>query len=193
MRHTFDLLATPSNMAGGGTAPPLKVGDVLLLIGVSMLIGTLIIQQWDIPTKVNAGEDPIECPENACLKGTSRTFSGDVLEISVVAENASEVDFEIYEDGEEVLDERLFSDSNTSADVSYESKGGKLTWKVKVLADGADAEIDVDLKRAYFLDFAPYLLGALLTAAGVAKKNAEYDEKKSDVLDAIIEDEDQSN
>ena len=57
----------------------------------------------------------------------------------------------------------------------------------------ADAEVDVDLKRAYFLDFAPYLLGALLTAAGVAKKNAEYDEKKSDVLDAIIEDEDRSN
>ena len=71
------------------------------------------------------------------------------------------------------LDERLFSDANTSADVSYESNGGKLTWKVKVLADGANAEIDVDLKRAYFLDFAPYLLGALLTAAGVAKKNAE--------------------
>lgn len=180
-------------MAGGGTAPPLKVGDVLLLIGVSMLIGTLIIQQWDIPTKVNAGEDPIECPENACLKGTSRTFSGDVLEISVFSENASEVVFEIYEDGEEVLDQGLFSDENTSAAVSYESKGGKLTWKVKVLTDGVDAEVDVDLKRAYFLDFVPYILGALLTAAGVAKKNAEFDENKSDILDAIIEDEDQSS
>lgn len=177
-------------MAGGGTAPPLKMGDVLLLIGVSMLIGTLIIQQWDIPTKVNSGEDPVECPDNACLKGTSRTFSGDVLEISVVAENESEVDFEIYEDGEEVLDQTLFSDANTPAAVSYESSGGKLTWKVKVIADGVDAEIDVDLKRAYFLDFVPYVLGALLTAAGVAKKNAEVDEKEGDVLDAIIEDED---
>ena len=146
MRHTFDLLATPANMAGGGTAPPLKVGDVLLLIGVSMLIGTLIIQQWDIPTKVNAGEDPIECPENACLKGTSRTFSGDVVEISVVAENASEVVFEILEDGEQVLDQSLFSDANTSASVSYESRGGKLTWKVKVLVPDVEAEIDVDLK-----------------------------------------------
>ena len=110
-----------------------------------------------------------------------------------MAENASEVVFEILEDGEEVLDQSLFSDANTSASVSYESKGGKLTWKVKVLVDGVDAEIDVDLKRAYFLDFAPYILGALLTAAGVAKKNADYDNKESDVLDAIIEDEDPSS
>ena len=58
---------------------------------------------------------------------------------------------------------------------------------------GVDAEIDVDLKRAHFLDFAPYILGALLTAAGVAKKNADYDNKESDVLDAIIEDEDPSS
>ena len=58
-------------MAGGGTAPPLKMGDVLLLVGVTLLIGTLFIQQWDQPVKVNSGDEPLE--------GTSRTFSGDVL------------------------------------------------------------------------------------------------------------------
>ena len=54
-------------MAGGGTAPPLKLGDVLLLIGITLLVGTLFIQEWDIPTKVDAGDDPFE--------GNSRTFS----------------------------------------------------------------------------------------------------------------------
>lgn len=44
-------------MAGGGTAPPLKLGDVLLLIGVSLLIGTLFIQEWDIPVKMNPEDE----------------------------------------------------------------------------------------------------------------------------------------
>ena len=66
------------SMAGGGTAPPLKLGDVLLLIGVSLVIGTLFIQEWDTPVKMNPEDEPLE--------GTSRTFSGDVLKISVVTE-----------------------------------------------------------------------------------------------------------
>ena len=168
-------------MAGGGTAPPLKLGDVLLLIGVSLLIGTLFIQEWDIPVKVNAGDAPLE--------GTSRTFSGDVLEISVKTENESNVRIEIFEDGDEVEDSNLFSESGTPATISYESNGGKLAWKI-TLEDDVNGEIDVDLQRAYFLNFLPYILGAVITTAGVFKKKSDQEEKEDVVLDAIIEDED---
>lgn len=168
-------------MAGGGTAPPLKLGDVLLLIGVSLLIGTLFIQEWDIPVKVNAGDAPLE--------GTSRTFSGDVLEISVETENESNVRIEIFEDGDEVEDSNLFSESGTPATISYESNGGKLAWKI-TLEDDVNGEIDVDLQRAYFLNFLPYILGAVITTAGVFKKKSDQEEKEDVVLDAIIEDED---
>ena len=64
-------------MAGGGTAPPLKLGDVLLLIGVSLLIGTLFIQEWDTPVKMNPEDEPLE---------GAREPSGDVLKISVITE-----------------------------------------------------------------------------------------------------------
>lgn len=168
-------------MAGGGTAPPLKLGDVLLLIGVSLLIGTLFIQEWDIPVKVNAGDAPLE--------GTSRTFSGDVLEISVETENESNVRIEIFEDGDEVEDSNLFSESGTPATISHESNGGKLAWKI-TLEDDVNGEIDVDLQRAYFLNFLPYILGAVITTAGVFKKKSDQEEKEDVVLDAIIEDED---
>ena len=168
-------------MAGGGTAPPLKLGDVLLLIGVSLLIGTLFIQEWDIPVKVNAGDAPLE--------GTSRTFSGDVLEISIETGNESNVRIEIFEDGDEVEDSNLFSESGTPATISYESNGGKLAWKI-TLEDDVNGEIDVDLQRAYFLNFLPYILGAVITTAGVFKKKSDQEEKEDVVLDAIIEDED---
>ena len=167
-------------MAGGGTAPPLKMSDVLLLIGVSLLIGTLFIQGWDIPTKVKAGDDPLE--------GNSRTFSGDVLEIEVQTENQSNVRIEVFEDGDEVSDVELFSDESNPASFSYESNGGQLTWKV-TLEDDVGGEIDVDLERAYFLNYVPYIIGALITTAGVLKKNADEDNKE-DPIDAIIEDED---
>ena len=172
-------------MAGGGTAPPMKMSDVLLLIGVSLLVGTLFIQEWDQTKVIKAGEDPLE--------GTSRTFSGDILEITVVTKNGTDVEFQIYEDGEEVTGFPVtkFSDSNNKAEVSYESEGGKLSWKVVVKSE-ADAEIDVDLRRAYFLNYLPYVLGALITAAGVAKKKTDLHNKDDTVLDAIIEGEDSS-
>ena len=165
-------------MAGGGTAPPLKLGDVLLLIGVSLLVGTLFIQEWDTAVKMNPEDEPLE--------GTSGTFSGDVLKISVVTEQESDVRIEIFEDGEEVEDATLFTDRDTPAEVSYESKGGELNWKVSLELD-ATGEVDVDLERVYFLNFLPYILGALITTAGVYKKKSDGDSKEDVVLDAIIE------
>ena len=172
-------------MAGGGSAPPMKMSDVLLLIGVSLLVGTLFIQEWDQTKVIKAGEDPLE--------GTSRTFSGDILEITVETKNGTDVEFQIYEDGEEVTGFPVtkFSDSNNKAKVSYESEGGKLSWKVVVKSE-VDAEVDVDLRRAYFLNYLPYVLGALITAAGVAKKKTDLHNEDDTVLDAIIEGEDSS-
>ena len=48
-------------------------------------------------------------PEDEPLEGTSRTFSGDVLKISVVTEEESNVRIEVFEDGEEVEDATLFA------------------------------------------------------------------------------------
>lgn len=172
-------------MAGGGTAPPLKVGDVLLLVGVSILIGTLFIQEWDQATKMNAGDEPLE--------GTSRTFSGDVLSITIQPENATTVSIEILEDGKNAEEYPVTNAAgpDNPLTVDYESNGGKVSWKVTFETE-VDAEIDVDLKRAYFLNYLPYIIGGIITTLGVLKKNVDASFKE-DVLDAIIEDEDSSN
>jgi len=172
-------------MAGGGTAPPLKVGDVLLLVGVSILIGTLFIQEWDQATKMNAGDEPLE--------GTSRTFSGDVLSITIQPENATTVSIEILEDGKNAEEYPVTNAAgpDNPLTVDYESNGGKVSWKVTFETE-VDAEIDVDLKRAYFLNYLPYIIGGIITTLGVLKKNVDASIKE-DVLDAIIEDEDSSN
>lgn len=172
-------------MAGGGTAPPLKVGDVLLLVGVSILIGTLFIQEWDQATKMNAGDEPLE--------GTSRTFSGDVLSITIQPENATTVSIEILEDGKNAEGYPVTNAAgpDNPLTVDYESNGGKVSWKVTFETE-VDAEIDVDLKRAYFLNYLPYIIGGIITTLGVLKKNVDASVKE-DVLDAIIEDEDSSN
>lgn len=172
-------------MAGGGTAPPLKVGDVLLLVGVSILIGTLFIQEWDQATKMNAGDEPLE--------GTSRTFSGDVLSITIQPENATTVSIEILEDGKNAEGYPVTNAAgpDNPLTVDYESNGGKVSWKVTFETE-VDAEIDVDLKRAYFLNYLPYIIGGIITTLGILKKNVDASIKE-DVLDAIIEDEDSSN
>ena len=172
-------------MAGGGTAPPLKVGDVLLLVGVSILIGTLFIQEWDQATKMNAGDEPLE--------GTSRTFSGDVLSITIQPENATTVSIEILEDGKNAEGYPVTNAAgpDNPLTIDYESNGGKVSWKVTFETE-VDAEIDVDLKRAYFLNYLPYIIGGIITTLGILKKNVDASIKE-DVLDAIIEDEDSSN
>jgi hypothetical protein len=102
------------------------------------------------------------------------------------------VRIQIYEDGEIVLDSTNPSNQDISVSQSYESNGGLLEWEV-TLENEVDAEVDVDLDRAMFLTFLPYILGALITTAGVLKKQADSVEKEDRVMDAIIEDQDSSN
>jgi len=169
-------------MAGGGTAPPLKISDVFLLIGVTLIIGTLFIQEWDQPTKINGTEVP--------LQGTSQTFDGDSITIKVVVENASDVRIQIFEDGEEVEDIRESVGADGDVEGNYESNGGELEWIV-TLEEGVNGEVDVDLSRAYGLNFLPYVLGFAFAGYGFSRRMNESVETE-EILDAIIEVEDEA-
>ena len=169
-------------MAGGGTAPPLKISDVFLLIGVTLIVGTLFIQEWDQPVKIN-GDDGL-------FKGTSQSFSGDTIEIKVTVENESEIRIQIFEDGEEVEDEKAIVSAGDDLEAYHKSEGGELEWIVTLEA-GVDGEVDVDLSRANGLNFLPYLLGLALGGYGLYRRNSDSVEEE-EILDAIIEVEDQA-
>lgn len=168
-------------MAGGGTAPPLKISDVFLLIGVTLIVGTLFIQEWDQPVKIN-GDDGL-------FEGTSQSFSGDTIEIKVTVENESEVRIQIFEDGEEVEDKKVLVSEGDDLETKHESEGGELEWIVTLEA-GVDGEVDVDLSRANGLSFLPYLLGLAFAGYGLYRRT--NDSVEEEVLDAIIEVEDQA-
>lgn len=169
-------------MAGGGTAPPLKISDVFLLVGVTLIIGTLFIQEWDQPVKINGDDGPFE--------GTSNSFSGDFLKIAVKVENESEVRIQIFEDGEELESDRTLVSADGELEVEHESNGGELEWIV-TLEEGVNGEIDVDLSRAYGLNFIPYLLGFAFAGYGLYRRMNESSEPE-EILDAIIEVEDEA-
>lgn len=168
-------------MAGGGTAPPLKISDVFLLIGVTLIVGTLFIQEWDQPVKIN-GDDGL-------FEGTSQSFSGDSIEITVTVENESEVRIQIFEDGEEVEDEKAIVSAGDDLETDHKSEGGELEWIVTLEA-GVNGEVDVDLSRANGLNFLPYLLGLALAGYGLYRRM--NDSVEEEILDAIIEVEDQA-
>ena len=169
-------------MAGGGTAPPLKISDVFLLVGVTLIIGTLFIQEWDQPVKIN-GDDGL-------FEGTSNSFSGDFIKIVVVVENESEVRIQIFEDGEEVESDRIQVSAGGDLKLEHESNGGELEWIV-TLEEGVNAEVDVDLSRVYGLNFIPYLLGFAFAGYGLYRRMNESVEPE-EILDAIIEVEDEA-
>ncbi len=169
-------------MAGGGTAPPLKISDVFLLVGVTLIIGTLFIQEWDQPVKIN-GDDGL-------FEGTSNSFDGDFLKIVVVVENESEVRIQIFEDGKEVEEIKQIVSAGGDIDLDRSSNGGELEWIV-TLEEGVNGEVDVDLSRAYGLNFVPYLLGFAFAGYGLYRRMNESAEPE-EILDAIIEVEDEA-
>ena len=169
-------------MAGGGTAPPLKISDVFLLVGVTLIIGTLFIQEWDQPVKINGDDEPYE--------GTSNSFSGDFIKIVVIVENESEVRIQIFEDGEERESKRTLVSADGELEVEHESNGGELEWIV-TLEEGVNGEVDVDLSRAYGLSFLPYIIGFASAGYGLYRRMNESDEPE-EILDAIIEVEDEA-
>ena len=169
-------------MAGGGTAPPLKISDVFLLVGVTLIIGTLFIQEWDQPVKINGDDGSFE--------GTSNSFDGDFLKIVVVVENESEVRIQIFEDGKEVEEIKQSVSAGGDIDLDHQSNGGEVEWIV-TLEEGVNGEVDVDLSRAYGLNFVPYLLGFAFAGYGLYRRMNESAEPE-EILDAIIEVEDEA-
>ena len=169
-------------MAGGGTAPPLKISDVFLLVGITLIIGTLFIQEWDRQTKINGDDGP--------FKGMSQTIDGDSINIKVVVKNASDVRIQIFEDGEEIKDTKQLVAADGDVEMNYPSNGGELEWIV-TLEEGVAGEVDVDISRAYGLNFLPYVLGFALAGYGFFRRMNETSETE-DILDAIIEVEDEA-
>tara|TARA_B100001093_G_scaffold175524_1_gene168252 strand:+ start:9274 stop:9774 length:501 start_codon:yes stop_codon:yes gene_type:complete len=166
-------------MAGGGTAPAMKMSDVFILLGVTFLLGGLFIHGLVSPVGVDAESDPY-------TSGAS-LLKGDSMQFTVEAANQSSFTLEVVDQsGSVVLTDSSTLASGESASVDFEAKEkGFYSFSVEFSEGSGDVLVDVD--RKLLIDFIIYPLGAVCVVFGIAKRK---DEQGKETLDAVLEPDD---
>ena len=80
-------------MAGGGAAPSMKMSDVFLLIGMSILLGGLIMHVWVTPTSLDGDAKSKE--------GGASMLKSDSINFNLNAINASTFTIVVYDEANE--------------------------------------------------------------------------------------------
>ncbi len=166
-------------MAGGGSAPAMKMSDVFILLGVTFLLGGLFIHGLVSPVGVDAESDPY-------TSGAS-LLKGDSMQFTVEAANQSSFTLEVFDQsGSVVLTESSTLASGESASVDFEAnEKGFYSFSVEFSEGSGDVLVDVD--RKLLIDFIIYPLGAVCVVFGIAKRK---DEQGKETLDAVLEPDD---
>ncbi len=166
-------------MAGGGSAPAMKMSDVFILLGVTFLLGGLFIHGLVSPVGVDAESDPY-------TSGAS-LLKGDSMQFTVEAANQSSFTLEVVDQsGSVVLTESSTLASGESASVDFEAnEKGFYSFSVEFSEGSGDVLVDVD--RKLLIDFIIYPLGAVCVVFGIAKRK---DEQGKETLDAVLEPDD---
>lgn len=162
-------------MAGGGTAPSMKMSDVFLLVGMSILVGGIIMHTWTASTALDEASPTLESGASM-LKEDTLTF-----ELSP-GKNASITIIVLSEDGATVAQESWSPGEGEDFEYTFTAtEGGFYTYTVTY--ESGEGEAFVDVNRNTMIDFIAYPIGAACLAFGVYKRTMESDE----VLDAELE------
>ena len=177
MNHHLHLFSPVGRgMAGGGSAPAMKMSDVFILLGVTFLLGGLFIHGLVSPVKVDAADDSF-------TSGAS-LLKGDSMQFTVDAVNQSSFSIEMFsEQGAVVLSESYNLEGGESQSIDFEAdEKGFYSFSVE-FSEGA-GEVLVDVDRKLLIDFIIYPLGAICVVFGMAKRK---DEQGKEALDAVLE------
>lgn len=162
-------------MAGGGSAPSMKMSDVFLLVGMSVILGGLIMHVWTTPTSLDQNTPTLE-------NGASM-LEGDTLTFEINPTNNSTITISVEnEDGELVVEETWSKAEGENFEYVFDADaGGFYTYEVTFNAGEGEAYVDVN--RSSMIDFVAYPIGIACIAFGVYKRTMESDE----VMDAELE------
>lgn len=168
-------------MGAGGDAPPIRAQDVLLLVGLTLLVASIVLRTWDDPVTVDA-ETPLE--------GTSSMPDGGTITVSYLVEEATTVTVRLVVDGEEVERSVEPVAGGDASSVTYTMEGrGDLEWSISVFE--GKAAVDVDLDRGLLPVVLPPLLGLVFIAYALLlgradEKGEDHDEDVEAVVDALL-------
>ena len=177
-------------MAGGGSAQAMKISDVFILVGISILVAGFIMHAWVSSEAYEFEGEDIETVEKSFV-----LFKNDKLDLEVTIPSEHSVTVIISKEGvstelepiSESLSDVLEIDSTFykfTADssgeymmfIEFEPNNGNASFSM--------GEIFVDVQRNLFIDFLPYPIGAISLAFGIHKRK---EENSSEVIDAEID------
>ena len=155
-------------MGAGGEAPPVKSEDVMILIGSSILLITIILQAWSVPTTVNEGED-------------------NQYELKYDLSEGNEFSIEVLEGNVQITVVQPDGNISYSPDVTE-----KWSWTAE--SDGVhsfimlgleDSKVNYDLSRGIIFAYLLYPIGIGILAFGLVKK---FGGKENEPIEAVLED-----
>ena len=166
-------------MAGGGTAEAMKVSDVFILVGISILVAGFVMHAW-VDSEI-ISSDP---EETAVLEKNVILMKNDKLLIDLDLETGNYVEVTVYLG----LEEYQLIPIGDIDDYEFEytaKEGGQHLVIVEVEAsDGSvEGEVLIDVQRSLMFDFIVYPIGGLLLTFGIYKRK---EEKISEPIDAEI-------
>ena len=177
-------------MAGGGTAEAMKISDVFIVVGISILVGGFIMHAWVSSEQYNFQETEEEIIEKSFV-----LFKNDEVEIEISAPQEHSVFVGIYSEDETLRLEPDMESSGIYVDggvlvytLSAKSSGEYLVF---IQFDGkngnksnSSGEILIDVERSLLIDFIVYPIGAISLAFGIHKRK---EEKSTETIDAEID------
>lgn len=185
-------------MGGGGEAPPVKGEDVIILIGASILLVTLILHAWVTPTKLLSTENE-DGEEQIDYYVVSHDMSaGDIFEIEVVSGSVMiEMKFG--------NDETYMTEDNSNSDKwdFTADKSGEYFFNISDVYDGNTTEFSSEfvtsISRGIILDLIMYPIGLVILGFGMAKKyypsgdednlsQQDLEGSKEEAIEAVLED-----
>lgn len=163
-------------MGAGGDAPPLRAQDVLMLVGLSLLVGSIVMLAWD---------DPVAFSEEEGISGNAWLGKGASVDMTYTVNETSVVTIRFQVEGQEdVLITEAVAAGDTKTASFDMTERGTVSWSLDVAEGGG--EVDVDLKRgAMSMVWAP-LLGAVLVGYAVVLSQQDAPAAAEESMDAEL-------
>ena len=165
-------------MGGGGTAPAMKMSDVFILTGLTLLLGGLFMHAWVSPIDHGAEDPPY-------TNGASM-MKGDAFDLRITVEEETTLRIVLKDDTKTILSAESFvlAAGETQEKVITMEDGGYYTYEIDT--KGVNASIETSIVRKYMIDMLPFPVGAILLAYGLYQRS-ESEEESDEVLDAELD------